>query len=105
MTYWEPQLNRLESYAAGLPHDQVLDGRIVPWHFLGVPRLHALLATGNIISKTAAGHHGIVEFPAYADLCTRAIRHRAGDPIVFTAADAVSTVAFGRTVIASALEP
>ncbi len=60
MTYSEPQLDRLESYAAGLPADQVLGGRIVPWHVLGVPRLHALLATGNIISKTAAGHHGVV---------------------------------------------
>jgi hypothetical protein len=102
-SYWAPQLDRLEAYATGLPADQVLDGWIVPWHVLGVPRLHALLATGNIISKTAAGHHAVAEFPRYADLCTRAMLCRAGDPVVFTAADAISTVAFCRAVIASAL--
>jgi len=81
---------------------QVLDGWIMPWYVLGIPRLHALLAAGNIISKTAAGHHGAAEFPSYADLCTRAINHRAGHPVTFTVADAVPTVAFGRTVIAAA---
>ncbi|TCO35483.1 hypothetical protein EV652_101363 [Kribbella steppae] len=62
-------------------------------------RLHALLATGKIISKTAAGHHGAAEFLSYADLCTRAINHRAGHPITFTVADAVPTVALGRRVV------
>jgi hypothetical protein len=101
-SYWEPLLDRLEQRAAELPADQVLDGWIIPWCVLGIPRLHALLATGNIISKTAAGQHGAVAFPSYADLCTRAINHRAGALEEFTVADAAPTVAFGRAVVASA---
>jgi hypothetical protein len=69
-SYWGPQLDRLEEYAAGLPAEQVLDGGIVPWCVLGVPGLHALLAAGNIMSTTVAGHHAAVEFPSYADLCS-----------------------------------
>ncbi|MEU4602001.1 nucleotidyltransferase domain-containing protein [Kribbella sp. NPDC023972] len=101
-SYWEPMLDRLEQRAAELPDDQVLDGWIIPWYVLGIPRLHALLATGNIISKTAARQHGAAAFPSYADLCTRAINHRAGALGEFTVADATPTVAFGRAVIASA---
>jgi hypothetical protein len=73
------------------------------WRVLGIPRLHALLATGNIISKTAAGEHAIAVFPAYADLCARAVKHRSGDSVTFTAADATQTVSFGHEVITSAL--
>ncbi len=87
---------------AELPDDQVLGGWIVLRFVLGIPRLHALLAAGNIISKTAAGHYGASGFPSYADLCTRAVNHRAGHPVGFTVADATPTVAFGRAVIASA---
>lgn len=35
---------------------------ILPWVVLGVRRLHVLLATGNIISKTAAGEHALTAF-------------------------------------------
>ena len=45
------------------------------------PGLHALLATGNIVSKTAAGHE-----------------------VAFTVADVGQTVTVGRTVIAAAAE-
>ncbi|TCO52205.1 nucleotidyltransferase-like protein [Kribbella antiqua] len=100
---WQPQLDRLEEYVASLPGDQELEGWTVPWFVLGIPRLHALLATGNIISKTAAGEHAVAVFPAYADLCTRAIDHRAGQSVTFTAADAAQTVSFGHEVVTSAL--
>ena len=45
------------------------------------PRLHALFATGNIVSKTAAGHE-----------------------VAFIVADVGQTVTVGRTVIAAAAE-
>jgi len=102
-SYWEPILDRLSQGVAELPADHVLDGWIIPWYVLGIPRLHALLATGNIISKTAAGEHGAALFPSYADLCTRCIAHRAGDTVTFTTADVAPTIAFGRAVISSAL--
>ena len=103
-SYWVPMLDRLEEHFAAFSDDHVIDGWIVPWYVLGIPRLHALLATGNIVSKTAAGEHGAATFPTYAGLCKRAIDHRAGQDGVFTAAEVGQTVAFGRTVIAAAAE-
>ena len=101
-SYWTPMLDRLEQATAEWDDDRVLDGWILPWYVLGIPRLHALLATGNIVSKTAAGQHGAAVFPSSAELCGRAIDHRAGAEVTFTATDAAQTVTFGHTVIASA---
>jgi hypothetical protein len=102
-SYWEPMIDRLEQRTVELPSDHSLDGWIIPWYVLGIPRLHALLATGNIVSKTAAGEHGADLFPSYADLCARWITHRAGGNVAFTVADAAPTIAFGRALISSAL--
>ncbi|MEU4290941.1 hypothetical protein AB0E63_22165 [Kribbella sp. NPDC026596] len=103
-SYWTPMLDRLEEHFADFADDHVVDGWIIPWYVLGIPRLHALLATGNIVSKTAAGKHAVATFPSYAGLCVRAIDHRAGHEVVFTVADVRQTVEFGRTVIGSATE-
>ena len=46
----------------------------------GVPRLHALLATGNIVSKTAAGEHALTVVPTWTALITRCLTHRSGHP-------------------------
>ena len=101
-SYWEVKLGKLSTAVAERPADEVLAGWIIPWFVLGIPRLHALLATGNIVSKTAAGGHGAAAYSSYSGLCRRAIDHRAGADVVFTAADATQGVAFGRTVIVSA---
>jgi hypothetical protein len=50
------------------------------------------------------GKYGAATFLSYAEIGTRAINHRAGLEIVFTAADAAEAVAFGRMVIAWAAE-
>jgi hypothetical protein len=70
---------------------------------LGVPRLHALLATGNIISKCGAGEHALIAFPEWSALINRCLDYRAGKPDSFTFADAKSAVPFGRKVITTAL--
>jgi hypothetical protein len=103
-SYWEVKLGELSAVVAERPAEEVLAGGIIPWFVLGIPRLHALLATGNIVSKTVAGRHGAEVYPAYAELCGRAIDHRAGQDVVFTAADAAPTVAFGRSIITAARE-
>jgi hypothetical protein len=102
--YWKVKLAELAATVTPRPTDEVLADWIVPWFVLGIPRLHALLATGNVVSKTAAGEYGAGVFPAYADLCRRAIEHRAGQNVVFTVADVAPTIAFGEAVIASAAE-
>lgn len=103
-SYWEPTFDRVATAVESLPDGQVLDEFIVPWCTLGVPRLHALLVTGEIVSKTAAGQHGAAAFPQWASLCERCIDHRTGGAQQFTVADAKESVAFGRAVIAAALE-
>jgi hypothetical protein len=103
-SYWEPTLDKVATAVESLPEEQVLDEFIVPWCTLGVARLHASLVTGEIVSKTAARQHGAVAFPQWAALCERCIDHRAGDVQQFTVADAKESVAFGRAVIAAALE-
>lgn len=102
-SYWAPQFDQLESGADGKPDDEVVPDWVLPWFMLGVPRLHALLATGNIISKTGAGEHALVAFPEWAPLLNRCLDHRAGKPDTFTYADARTAVPFGRKVITEAL--
>ncbi len=72
----------------------------MPWFVLGIPRLHAQLTTGAIVSKTGAGEHALKHFPAYAELINRCLESRAGADHAFTIADAHTTLAFGREVIA-----
>ncbi|TCN42665.1 nucleotidyltransferase-like protein [Kribbella orskensis] len=102
-SYWTPSFDQLEAAVADKPGDEVLPDWILPWVVLGVPRLHALLATGNIISKTAAGEHALTTFPTWTGLITRSLTHRSGHPQHFTIADAKSAVPYGREVVTTAL--
>jgi nucleotidyltransferase-like protein len=102
-SYWASRFDALESAFADHPDDGIVDPWILPWVMLGVPRLHALLATGNIISKTAAGEHALIAFPEWSSLLHRCLDHRSGQPETFTVTDAKSAVPYGRTVITTAL--
>ncbi|GAA0959468.1 hypothetical protein GCM10009554_73210 [Kribbella koreensis] len=102
-SYWSGRFDALETAFADHPDDEVVDTWILPWVMLGVPRLHALLATGNIISKTAAGEHALIAFPEWSPLLHRCLDHRSGKPETFTVADARSAVPYGRKVITAAL--
>lgn len=102
-SYWVSQFDQLESAADGKPDDEVVPDWVLPWVMLGVPRLHALLATGNIISKTAAGEHALIAFPEWAPLLNRCLNHRAGKPETFTFTDAKTATPFGHKVITKAL--
>jgi hypothetical protein len=79
--------------------------RLAIHHDLKNPTVQELttLATGNIISKGAAGRQAVAVFPDWAALVERCLAHREGDEQQFTVADAKSAVIFGRTVIAAAL--
>jgi hypothetical protein len=102
-SYWAGRFDSLEAAFADHPDDEVVDAWILPWVMLGVPRLHALLATGNIISKTGAGEHALIAFPEWSPLLHRCLDHRAGKPETFTVADAKSAAPYGRKVITTAL--
>jgi len=102
-SYWAGQFDQLEAATAERPDHQEAPEWVLPWVVLGVARLHALLALGNIVSKTAAGEHALIAFPAWSDLISRTLDHRAGRPIAFTTLDATAAVPYGRKVITEAL--
>jgi hypothetical protein len=102
-SYWEPLLGQLEAGATTRPDDEVVESWMIPWFVLGIPRLHALLSTGAIVSKTAAGEHALTHFPAYAELIKRCLESRAGAAHTFTVADVPATLAFGHALISDAL--
>jgi Nucleotidyltransferase domain len=102
-SYWEPHLDTVAAYVKDRVAEEPIDAWIVGWTVLGVPRLHALLTTGAIVSKTAAGRHGADRFAQWAELCDRCLADRAGEPQRYTVEDARAAVAFGRAVIADAV--
>ncbi len=68
-SYWLPQTDELARHVDGMADDAPMEAWVVEWFVLGVPRLHALLATDEIVSKTAAGRWGAERFPAWAEPC------------------------------------
>lgn len=101
-SYWRPWLDDAA--------DHLRDGRVAAaevelvttWPVFGVPRLHALLATDQIISKTQAAAYAAEQFPAYADLAGRCLAHRHGVRQTWDLADAAYAIALARDVIADA---
>lgn len=56
-TYWVPEVEALRRFPAEAARQEV-----VAWHVLGVARLHHLLATGELTSKSGAGRHALDTF-------------------------------------------
>jgi hypothetical protein len=54
----------------------LLSDEAITWGVLGVSRLHATIATGRIVSKSAGGDHAAVRFPAFARVIAEAQRIR-----------------------------
>ena len=102
--YWAPLVDRIEAavVAGEVPADQDEVADVAVWTALGLPRLHALLMTGHVVSKTAAGQYALEQFPEFAELVGRCLRARAGEEVAFAPADAGGVVALGRAVLESA---
>jgi hypothetical protein len=74
----------------------------VVWLTLGAARLHATLATGRILSKTASGAYVVEHFPAYAELAGRCMAWRAGEDVPFTMGDGLAAAGLVRAVVSAA---
>lgn len=71
-TYWREQADSLAQFPAEAGRPE-----IVAWCVLGVSRLHHLLATGRLTSKSAAGHYAVETFgERWRLLVTEALAHR-----------------------------
>ncbi len=101
-SYWQRESGWPAALLGDADPAQVIPADPVVWLTLGPPRLHHTLTTGDIIGKTAAGEYLAREFPAYAELAGRAVNHRAGRPVTFTAADALTAGAAATAVISDA---
>ena len=101
--YWAPLVDRID--AAGEAGEALTPEKMTEmgvWTVLGIPRLHALLATGHVVSKTEAGEHAVEHFGRWESLIRRCLRSRAGEAVVFTVADAPDVVDLSRAVLESA---
>jgi hypothetical protein len=61
--YWSAEADEREQILTARPADQPARAEGVCWLVLGAPRLHATLATGEVISKTAAGQYAARRWP------------------------------------------
>ena len=103
--YWRPQVERLAELAAVESLVEWVANQ-VSWIALGVPRLLASIATGEVLSKTGAGRYALERFPEWHDVLEASLEQRR-DPrperIPALAALALDVVAFGRHCIEVAL--
>lgn len=71
--YWAARARKLHRFPA-----EAADPEIVAWFVLGVPRLHHLLATDRLTSKSGAGAYAVDAFGArWRPLVTEALAYRA----------------------------
>jgi hypothetical protein len=70
-TFWRAQLQAMEHHPreASLP-------QAAEWGGLGPPRLHHLLATGRLTSKSGAGRWALDAFPQHREIVLEALRVR-----------------------------
>lgn len=76
-TYWLPWLDRLKAEMGDRSGMLVSDGSVI-WGCLGILRLHAAIVTGEMVSKTGAGRHGLRHFPAHRGIIAEVMGLRSG---------------------------
>lgn len=80
-SYWRSHVGH-RPRLAGQDPDSLIDPSLLAWEVTGPGRLHATIATGEIISKEASADYTAELFPEYADLCAKAKAYRLGDETV-----------------------
>ncbi|MCD0483606.1 nucleotidyltransferase domain-containing protein [Streptacidiphilus sp. ASG 303] len=90
-SYWRPLAADARPRLASRDPHAPIPADAVAWLVLGPGRLHHTVATGGVISKTAAADHTARLLPRYAALLSRARSWRLGDgTVAFTAADGLA---------------
>ncbi len=101
-TYWDDSATRMRQVLVERPAGQEAKADVVVWHALGAPRLHATLATNQIISKTDAGEYAADLWPEFADLAFRSMAWRAGEAVTFRTVDGLAAADLVDAVVADA---
>lgn len=90
-SYWRPWAAQSRALMAGRSPESPLPVYPVAWGALGPGRLHCTIATGQIISKSAAADYTALLCPGQAGLLARAKAWRLGDDTAcFTVADGLA---------------
>lgn len=91
-SYWRAQFGqRARDVLKERAPDSAFSSEMAVWMATGPGRLHRTIATGEIVSKSAAADYTAQLFPAYAPILLRAKASRLGDESVsFTARDGLA---------------
>jgi aminoglycoside adenylyltransferase-like protein/nucleotidyltransferase-like protein len=91
-SYWRPWAAWARTVLADRDADAPAKAYSIAWAGTGPGRLHYTVATGAIMSKTAAADYTAKLFPEYATLLARAKAWRLGDgTMAFTTPDGLAT--------------
>lgn len=102
--YWRTHTGYRPHFADQDP-ESLIDPYLLAWEATGPGRLHATIATGDVISKEASADYTARLFPKYADLCAKAKAYRLGDATVTcTASEALRVIDLVEAVCNSAKE-
>jgi hypothetical protein len=97
--YWAPEAEQLRKFP-----EEAANPDILAWYALGVPRLHYLLATGRLTSKSAAGRYAKEVFgPQWHPLVDAALAIREGEVPDLPEETGRQLIGFVDRVIADAL--
>jgi hypothetical protein len=101
-SYWQPHAGQIRQAVTGRADTDPVSATAMMWAVLGPARLHYTLATGEVTSKTGAGHYVAQQFPAWAKLAVRAVTCREGGPASFVTTDALAAAAMIEVVVEDA---
>jgi hypothetical protein len=105
-SYWAGLVDRAHQVLAARAEDELFDAEVPVWGVLGIPRLHATLVTGEIVSKSGAGEYSLERFPerwgTVVRSCLRIRREAAGERAWLPVTQAREAVDFMEFVIADA---
>ena len=103
-SYWRSHLGYRPRLAQQDP-ESLVDPYMLAWEATGPGRLHATIATGEVISKEASADYTAGLFPKYADLCAKAKAYRLGDEsVTCTTTEALRVIDLVEAVCNSAKE-
>ncbi|MGC9268675.1 aminoglycoside adenylyltransferase domain-containing protein [Acidiphilium sp.] len=99
---WARWVQRSDAALLRMDHDADIAAAPLAWGVLGMLRIACTLATGRIVSKTAAGRWALGVYPPkWRNVIEEALAVRRGEAPMLTRARAGSTIDFLRFVLAS----
>ena len=103
-SYWRTHIKYRTTLIQQDP-ESLVDPYLLAWEVTGPGRLHATIATGEIISKEASADYTAKLLPEYADLCAKAKAYRLGDEsVTCTTSEALRAIDLVEAVCNSAKE-